>query len=378
MGHDVAADGGGLTVLGSTDGEFGGSGGTLGIDDLFVRRYDRDGDKLWTRQFGTAKDEDPGAIAADDGGLIRRRDHAGRPDRHQRPRRPRRLRPPYDRPGNVEWTRQFGTTDGDTADAVAIDGAGFTVGGGTDGDLQATTPARSPTRSSAATTSPGTPSGPASGARRATTRCCPWRPTPPASRPSATRTPTRRATSRARRSSAATTAPATSCSAKIFGSPDSEIAWGVAADADAITVTGYTFGDLDADNKGSFDVFVRRYDRTGTLIWKPQFGTGRGRPRHRRRRRRRPGSPSSATRTARSAAIRRASSTSSCAATRGYRPSTRLRPGYHAGNAGVTPARWPESGIGAPTSAAGVTPIGAGSPRPAGPRSGPRGADPRC
>ncbi len=61
---------------------------------------------------------------------------------------------------------------------------------------------------------------------------------------------------------------------KIFGSPDSEIAWGVAADADAITVTGYTFGDLDADNKGSFDVFVRRYGRNGPLKWHRQFGTG--------------------------------------------------------------------------------------------------------
>ena len=61
--------------------------------------------------------------------------------------------------------------------------------------------------------------------------------------------------------------------AKVFGSPDSEIAWGVAADGKALTVTGYTFGDLDADNAGSFDVFVRRYNRAGTAVWKRQFGT---------------------------------------------------------------------------------------------------------
>ena len=60
---------------------------------------------------------------------------------------------------------------------------------------------------------------------------------------------------------------------KIFGSPDSEVAWGVAADADALTVTGYTFGDLDGDNEGSFDVFVRRYSRSGAAVWKRQFGT---------------------------------------------------------------------------------------------------------
>ena len=60
---------------------------------------------------------------------------------------------------------------------------------------------------------------------------------------------------------------------QIFGTPDSEIAWGVAADADALTVTGYTYGDLDANNKGTFDVFVRRYSRSGTVTWKRQFGT---------------------------------------------------------------------------------------------------------
>ena len=38
---------------------FSGSGGTLGIDDLFVRRYGRDGHVKWTRQFGTSVDEDP-------------------------------------------------------------------------------------------------------------------------------------------------------------------------------------------------------------------------------------------------------------------------------------------------------------------------------
>ena len=61
---------------------------------------------------------------------------------------------------------------------------------------------------------------------------------------------------------------------KIFGSPDSEIAWGVAVRRRTrSTVTGYTFGDLDANNKGSFDVFVRRYSRSGTAVWKRQFGT---------------------------------------------------------------------------------------------------------
>jgi len=61
---DVAADAYGITVLGATDGSFtGGTAGPAGIKDIFVRRYDRSGKVLWTRQFGTSKDEDPGAIA---------------------------------------------------------------------------------------------------------------------------------------------------------------------------------------------------------------------------------------------------------------------------------------------------------------------------
>ena len=71
MGQDVAADGGGLTVLGSTDGSFSGSGGTLGVDDLFVRRYDRDGHEALDPPVRDLQvDEDPGAIAAGDGGLF--------------------------------------------------------------------------------------------------------------------------------------------------------------------------------------------------------------------------------------------------------------------------------------------------------------------
>ncbi|HLO35323.1 MAG TPA: hypothetical protein VK194_04545, partial [Candidatus Deferrimicrobium sp.] len=60
---------------------------------------------------------------------------------------------------------------------------------------------------------------------------------------------------------------------EVFGTPDSEIAWGVAADSKALTVTGYTYGALDGKHLGAFDVFVRRYDRAGKVIWRTQFGT---------------------------------------------------------------------------------------------------------
>ena len=112
MGQDVAADAGGLTVLGSTDGSFSGSGGTLGINDLFVRRYNRNGTKQWTRQFGTSADEDPGAIAAGDGGLFVVGTTSGALTGTNAPDDEDAFVRRYDRSGHVEWTRQFGTSDG--------------------------------------------------------------------------------------------------------------------------------------------------------------------------------------------------------------------------------------------------------------------------
>jgi hypothetical protein len=62
--------------------------------------------------------------------------------------------------------------------------------------------------------------------------------------------------------------------AQLFGSTESEIAWGVVADGPAIVVTGYTYGALDGTHAGGLDVFARRYDRAGNVTWRTQFGTG--------------------------------------------------------------------------------------------------------
>ena len=274
MAVDVAADGGGLTVVGVTDGSFTGGAGTLGSDDIFVRRYDRAGNHLWTRQFGTGKDEDAGAIAADATGILVVGTTWGAltgtntlDDADAFVRK-------YDRQGNVLWTRQFGTPEGDSADAVSIDSGGFTVGGGTDGDLgrknagpftdmyvrrysaagkalwtrqwgqkgddQTLSVAGDGTGVTAVGYTHADPYGDASS--QAFIR-------------------------RYDRSG-------NPVFGRIFGSADSEIAWGVAVDSAAITVTGYTYGSMDAQNKGSFDAFVRRYDRKGNVIWKQQFGSG--------------------------------------------------------------------------------------------------------
>ena len=217
-GIDVAADGSGITVLGATDGEFGTADTGDGIKDLFIRRYDRAGNHLWTRQFGTDEDEEPGAIAADSTGVIVVGTTRGAltgtnaPDDHDAIVRR------YDRSGNVVFTRQFGTAAGDTADAVAIDGAGFTVGGGTDGDLQ------------------GNNSGPFTDAF-------------------------------VRRYNAAGTVQWT----RQWGQRGDDQVLSMAADGTGITSVGYTHKDAQGNEPSQ--AFIRRHDRDGDLVFSKIFGS---------------------------------------------------------------------------------------------------------
>ncbi|NEQ52760.1 MAG: DUF4114 domain-containing protein, partial [Leptolyngbya sp. SIO3F4] len=46
-------------------------------------------------------------------------------------------------------------------------------------------------------------------------------------------------------------------------------------DSDNVIVSGFTNGDLDGPNKGSYDAWIRKYDRQGELVWTKQFGTPR-------------------------------------------------------------------------------------------------------
>ncbi len=260
-------------MLGATDGTFSGPGTTPGIEDVFLRRFDRNGNALWTRRFGTDEDEDAGAIAAGGGALFVVGTTWGALAGTNAPDDADAFVRRYDLTGHAQWTRQFGTDDADNAMAVAADGAGVTVGGGTDGDLQ------------------GTNAGPFTDAfvrRYDLAGNLLW--TRQWGKVGDDAVLSLAADGTGITAVGYTTADATGnipsqafirrydrtghlLWSRVFGTPDSEIAWGVASDADALTVTGYTFGDLDAQNQGTFDVFVRRYDRSGHVLWKRQFGT---------------------------------------------------------------------------------------------------------
>jgi hypothetical protein len=134
-GTGVATDQTGVYVVGWTYGALASQTST-GNSDAFIRKYDSNGNVLWTRQFGTIAVDEALGVAADgtgvyvvgatEGDLIT----SGQPQlgRDAFIRR-------YDANGTVVWTRQFGTGNNETAFAVTTDATGIYVAGTTDGAL---------------------------------------------------------------------------------------------------------------------------------------------------------------------------------------------------------------------------------------------------
>jgi len=221
--HDVAVDDDrGVYVAGSVIGQLPDQP-WAGGSDAYVRRYDPDGNVIWTRQFGTPAFEHFNAVAFDstgvyavghtDGTLPGQVSAGGFDVFIQR----------YDRTGELEWTRQFGTLAFDIAQSVAADNGGVYVVGGTDGAL---------------------PDHTSAGSRDVFVRKY-----NPGGRAMWTRQ---------------------------FGTPGFDQALGVSSDGRALLVSGAVSGALPGQTYagGIRDAFVRRYDaQFGTEIWTHQFGT---------------------------------------------------------------------------------------------------------
>jgi hypothetical protein len=216
----VAVDGAGNVLVA---GETGGSlvGENAGPRDVFVRKYDATGGVVWTRQFGTDRNDAALAVAADGAGNVvvagltegsLAGATEGMTDAFVRK---------YDAAGNELWTRQFGTDQMDYATGVAVDGAGdIVVAGNTYGSLASANLGYADVF--------------------------------------------------VRRLDAA----GNEVWSHQFGSDDDDYAFGVAADAAGnALITGTTYGTLAVANLGGFDAFVRKIDAAGAEVWTRQFGT---------------------------------------------------------------------------------------------------------
>ena len=131
----VSADGlGNVYISGYTDGSLDGT--NAGLSDAYLRKYDGTGDLQWGRQFGTSGHDGLEDVSADGLGSVYVTGYtygsldgpnAGESDAYLRK---------YDDAGNIQWTRQFGTAASDGSVGVSADGLGNVfLAGYTSGNL---------------------------------------------------------------------------------------------------------------------------------------------------------------------------------------------------------------------------------------------------
>jgi hypothetical protein len=129
----VAVDATGVYAAGSTYGNL--QGTNKGDHDGFIRKYNHNGTLLWTRQFGTTQSDIVRGVAVDDTGVYTAGLTSGSLKGTSKGENDGFIRK-YNHNGKLLWTRQFGTTQWDHVNGVAVDATGVYVAGHTYGNLQ--------------------------------------------------------------------------------------------------------------------------------------------------------------------------------------------------------------------------------------------------
>lgn len=220
----VATDASGnVYVAGETEGDL--NGVNAGGSDLFVAKYNANGVLQWTRQLGTAAYDAAFGIATDASGDVYVAgetagdiDGAGT-DVHAGSGDL--FAAKYNASGVLQWTRQRGTASYDAAFGVATDAAGNVyVGGGSEGAMGVGANAGGEDVVIVKYEANGTFG---------------W--------------------------------------VRQFGTASNDYTYAVAADNTGVYVTGETAGALDGVNAGGTDLFVAKYGASGNSLWARQLGT---------------------------------------------------------------------------------------------------------
>jgi hypothetical protein len=215
----IAVDTTGIYIAGNTEGTLPGMSSSGGQDG-FLRKYDTNGNELWTQQFGSpAFDQITGIAAHISGIYVAGNTEGALPGMGSSGGQDAFLRK-YDADGNVQWTQQFGSPAYDQANGIAVDNSGIYVAGSTDGIL------------------PGMSS---SGDKDAYIRKY--------------------------------DVNGTLLWSHQFGSPGADQANGITVDGSSFYVVGDTVGTIPgAANLEGKDAFVRKHDTNGNEAWALQFG----------------------------------------------------------------------------------------------------------
>lgn len=210
----------GIYVAGTTAGTLPGQVSSGG-NDAFVRKYDEDGNVLWTVQFGSGGTERGQAVHADASGVyvagstsaaFSGYENSGGRDAFVRK---------FDHNGQVVWTRQFGSTGDDLGSALTSDRSGLYLAGFATGALPGLTALGDLDIYLRKYDSAGNEI---------------W--------------------------------------TQQFGSPDRDApAFQLVAEPSGIYLMGETGGSLGGPNAGGNDIFIRKYRTDGTSVWTRQFGS---------------------------------------------------------------------------------------------------------
>jgi len=219
----VTDSSGNVYVVGGTKGRLNGISNS-GRTDVFMIKFDSSGTRQWTKPLGTAQNDLANGVSIDSSGNfyvvgvtyknLDGNTSAGGADLFVAK---------YNSSGTKQWTKQLGTSGRDHARGVATDYSGNVfVAGDTYGGLDGNTNAGYNDLFVVKYNSSGTKQ---------------W--------------------------------------TKQFGTPSSDLADGVAVDSSGnVYVVGYTYGELDGNtNTGASDIFVVKYNSSGTKQWTKQIGS---------------------------------------------------------------------------------------------------------
>ena len=197
---------------------------SAGSSDLFVVKYNSSGKKQWTQQLGSSSRDHARGVATDSSGNVYvTGDTYGGLDGNTSAGYNDFFVVKYDSSGTKQWTKQMGTSSTDLANGVATDPSGNVyVTGGTYGGLDGNTNAGNSDLFVVKYNSSGTKQ---------------W--------------------------------------TKQLGTWDTDFANGVATDSSGnVYVTGSTYRSLDGNTSaGNADLFVVKYNSSGTKQWTKQLGT---------------------------------------------------------------------------------------------------------
>ncbi|MDJ0533964.1 MAG: SBBP repeat-containing protein [Xenococcaceae cyanobacterium MO_207.B15] len=216
---DIVTDNqGNFYVAGYTEGNLGATKNAE-VADVWVAKYDSDGNQIWIQQFGTEVINRTFGIDVDDDGNVYLSGYTIEETRTSQTDDSWVTK--YDSNGNRQWFTEFGTRQYDEAYDIAVDNEGNVYSTGwTLGDL----------------------GGDNSGIYDI------W--------------------------VAKHDNDGELQFIQQFGSEDYEFPWGIDTDSEGnVYITGWTLGDLAGDNAGSYDTWVAKYNSNGDRQWIRQFGT---------------------------------------------------------------------------------------------------------